>query len=128
MVQDIEQFGMWHLVPGCQSVDGQQTLAPADPGEGPGGPPPLYLDQTKARRAEKNFFFLRPPPLPQGEGLDDTPPSPLPLPPNLKVWIRHCISISIINAELCKSCPRGREVGGDTTPNYLGVSVRSHQN
>ena len=29
----------------------------ADPGEGPGGPapPPLFLHQTDARRAEKNF-------------------------------------------------------------------------
>ena len=25
----------------------------ADPGEGPGPPPPLFLDQTEARRAEK---------------------------------------------------------------------------
>ena len=75
------------------------------------------------------MFFLRRPLLSQGEGLDDTspdPPPPPPTPPHLKVWIRHCISISIINAELCKSCPRGREVGGDTRANYLGVSVRSH--
>ena len=29
-----------------------------DPGEGPGDPgPPLCLDQTEARRAEKNFFW-----------------------------------------------------------------------
>ena len=32
----------------------------ADPGEGPWGPapppPPLFLDQTEARRAEKIFF------------------------------------------------------------------------
>ena len=35
--------------------------AVTDPGEGPGGPPPLFLDQTKARRAEK--IFWRPPPL-----------------------------------------------------------------
>ena len=30
-----------------------------DPGEGPGGGgrlPPLFLDQTEARRAEKSFF------------------------------------------------------------------------
>ena len=34
-----------------------------DPGEGPGRPgdpgPPLCLDQTEARRAEKNFFFFK---------------------------------------------------------------------
>ena len=38
--------------------------------------PPLFLDQTEARRAEKNF------------GGDRAPPPPPPL--NLKVWIRHC--------------------------------------
>ena len=32
----------------------------ADPGKGPGGPgSPLFLDQTEARRAEKNFFWDR---------------------------------------------------------------------
>ena len=51
--------------------------AVADPGEGPGGGtqggrPPLFLDQTKARRAEKNFFADRPP-LSQGRG-DRAPP------------------------------------------------------
>ena len=48
-------------------------------GRGPGGPPPppLFLDQTEARRAEKNFFWDRGPPLSQG--LDDRPPpSPSP--------------------------------------------------
>ena len=52
----------------------------ADPGEGPGVPPPLFLDQTK------NFFGDR-----------TLPPPPLYLrvwmtgpPPYLKVWIRHC--------------------------------------
>ena len=63
----------------------------ADPGEEPGGPgPPLFLDQTETRRAEKYFFgdrptslnFIRllrvvitpyrPPPLSQG--LDDRAP------------------------------------------------------
>ena len=37
----------------------------ADPGEGPGGeagPPPLFLDHTEARRAEKSFFGDRSPP------------------------------------------------------------------
>ena len=34
-----------------------------DPGEGPGGPgPPLVLDQTEARRAEKTVFGDLPPP------------------------------------------------------------------
>ena len=46
----------------------------ADPGEGPGGvrPPPLFLDQTEARRAEKHFFGRPPPPL--SKDLDDRPP------------------------------------------------------
>ena len=36
----------------------------ADPGEGPGGaqPPPLFLDQKGAQRAEKNVFETGPPP------------------------------------------------------------------
>ena len=65
----------------------------ADPGEEPGGPgPPLFLDQTETRRAEKYFFGDRPPSLnfirllrvvitpyrpPLSQGLDDRPP-PLP--------------------------------------------------
>ena len=53
-------------------------------GRGPEGPAPLFLDQTKARRVEKNFLETCPPP-PLSKGLDDRPPSP-----HLKVWIRHC--------------------------------------
>ena len=30
---------------------------------GPGGPPPFFLDQTEARRAENIFLGDRPPPL-----------------------------------------------------------------
>ena len=39
---------------------GERKSAVADPGEGPGGPgyPPLFLDQTDARRAEKNFSLF----------------------------------------------------------------------
>ena len=49
----------------------------ADPGQGPGppGPPFLFLGQTEAQRAEKNFFETAPPP-----------------PPDLKVWIYDCSS------------------------------------
>ena len=36
----------------------------ADPGEGPAPPPPLFLDQTEARRAEKYFFGDQLTPLP----------------------------------------------------------------
>ena len=48
-------------------------------------PPPLFLDQTEAQRAEKEFFWRPGPPLSQG--LNFHPPPP---PPYLKVWIRHC--------------------------------------
>ena len=38
------------------SLAEKSSFSVADPGEGPGGPaPPLLLDQTKVRRAEKNF-------------------------------------------------------------------------
>ena len=53
----------------------------ADPGEGPGGAPPLFLDQNETQRAEKKFFEAGSP-----------PPSYLRVwmtPPCLKVWIRH---------------------------------------
>ena len=59
------------------------TLAVADSGQ---GPPPLCLDQTEARRAERNFFWDRLPPLISGTGW---PPPP---PPYLKVWIGQCTS------------------------------------
>jgi len=49
-------------------------IAVADP-EGPGGRPPLFLDQTEARRAEKNVFEIPPPP------------------PYLRVWIPHWIGL-----------------------------------
>ena len=57
----------------------------ADPGKGSGGPAPLFLNQTDARRADK-FFGDRATPL--SKGLVDRRPSP---PPSLylKVWIRH---------------------------------------
>ena len=41
-------------------------------GRGPGGPFPLFLDQTEVRRAE-NKFWDRPP---LSHGLDDRPPPP----------------------------------------------------
>ena len=48
----------------------------ADPGEGPGWPaPPLLLDQTEARWAEK--FFFRAPPPPHSKVWMTATPSPL---------------------------------------------------
>ena len=53
----------------------------ADPGEGPGGPSPLFLDQTEARRVKKKIKTRPPPNL----RVCMTPPHP----PYLKVWIRR---------------------------------------
>ena len=51
--------------------------------------PRLILDQTKARRAEKNFFEdPTPPPPPLSKGLDDRTPSPL-SPPYLRDYISY---------------------------------------
>ena len=61
------------------------TFAVANPGEGHGAR--LLTDfQTKMRPEGPENFFLRLPPPPLSQGLDDRPPSPY-----LKVWIRHCI-------------------------------------
>ena len=43
-----------------------------------GGPPPLFLDQTEAQRAEKMFLETSYPPTPLSKGLDDQPPPPPP--------------------------------------------------
>ena len=46
-----------------KSVQKQNQTIEADPGEGAGAPAlPLVLDETEARRAEKNFFWDRAPP------------------------------------------------------------------
>ena len=55
----------------------ENTNAVADPGKGPGAPPPpLFLDQTEARSAEKIFWGDRAP-LPLSKGLDRPPPPPV---------------------------------------------------
>ena len=68
------------------SLSSPEFYSVADPGERPGGPgPPLFLDQTKARRVEKNFLETCPPPPPLYLRVwMITPPS------DLKVWIWHC--------------------------------------
>ena len=55
---------------------GQIGFTVTDIGEGPGPGPSIFLDQTEARRAKKNFFgdcpTPSPPPLPPpSKGLDD---------------------------------------------------------
>ena len=53
----------------------------ADPGEAGGSPPPpLFLDESEVRRAEKIIFVDR---SLLSKGMDDPPPAP---PPYLKVW------------------------------------------
>ena len=52
------------------SVTLPQYYTVADPREGPAPPPPLFLDQTEARRAE--IFFLETAPS-LSKGLDDRP-------------------------------------------------------
>ena len=42
----------------------------------PGGPAPLFLDQTEARRVEKNCFEPAPLPLISGSGWPPSPPPP----------------------------------------------------
>ena len=71
----------------------------ANPGEGAEELAPLlFLDQTKARRAEKGFLGATAPPPPLSQGLDDPPP-------HLKVWTRNCTRYAI-NQNLYK--PRVR--------------------
>ena len=51
---------------------------PSGGSRGGAAPAPLFLGQTEAWRAEKNFFETRPP---LSQGLDDCPPPLLPPPP-----------------------------------------------
>ena len=54
-------------------------------GKGPGGPPPLLLDENEAGRAEKNFLEAAPPPPPYLRVWMTAPPPA----PYLEVWIHH---------------------------------------
>ena len=58
----------------------------AGPGKGTGSPPPLFLDQTEAQMTKKSLGGDPSPHIP--------PTSP---PPYLKVWIRHCIKLTLVN-------------------------------
>ena len=51
-----------------------------------GGAPPLFLDQTEFRKAEKKIFVTGPPPYLRVSMIAPPPPKP----PYLTVWIRHC--------------------------------------
>ena len=77
----------------------------ADAREGPGGGrlPPLLLDQTEARRAEKVFFKTAPPALSQGLGDRPHPPPPLSeaLDPSLstqaiEAWKVKCMTFQVL--------------------------------
>ena len=82
------------MMPYCTAVAIIGSCAVADPGEGPGEPlPPLCLDQTENRRAEK--CFLRSPPPHLSQGLDESPSPPLSEgldPPLLCTAMRICLS------------------------------------
>ena len=78
----LRKFAPLYLLSPRYTSGGSRGGAPG----GGGRAPPSFLDQTEARRTEKNFLRDRPPP-PLSKGLDDRPPPP----PYLKVWIQHCI-------------------------------------
>ena len=61
------------------------STAVADPWEGQGARPSLFLDHTEAWRTEKNFLETGPPPFLRVWRLLPPPPAP-----HLTVWIRHC--------------------------------------
>ena len=74
---------MWTVLSSFNSVlsyTEQWRIQGRGPGGGGGGGAPLFVDQTVARRAEKDFQTDFPPLLSQM-----IVPSPY-----LKVWIRHC--------------------------------------
>ena len=71
------------MTPGFKPFTSDRSRGGAWGARPPPHPPPLFLDQTEAQRAEKNFWGRPGPPLSQG--LNYHPP-----PPYLKVWIRHC--------------------------------------
>ena len=75
-------LAFWKLLVRPDERKENRTFLVADPGAGPGAP--LFLDETTARRAEKNFF-LRLAPSPLISGFGRPPPSPF----YLKVWICH---------------------------------------
>ena len=91
-------LAFWKLLVRPDERKENRTFSVADPGGGPGAP--LFLDETKARRAEKKFF-LRSAPSPLISGFGRPPPSPF----YLKVWICHwsyCVSLySFFELSVC---------------------------
>ena len=76
-----------------------------DPGEGPGGSIPLFLDQTEAERAEKKFFWRPGPPLSLSKCVDDWVPLPLSQGPALQcIIIFHLNELLLIVTRLVY-CP-----------------------
>ena len=65
-------------------------------GRTPGAGPPLFLDENEAPRVKKVWGGDHRPPL--SKGMDDPPP----LPPYLKVWIRHCDISYYVKIKLAK--------------------------
>ena len=71
----------WHWI----KISMGKTIPVADPGEGTGGPtpPPPFLDQSEARRSEKNFFGDQ---APAFQRVWMTPPTPLSQGPDPAVY------------------------------------------
>ena len=87
-------------------------------GKDPGGPPPLFLDQTEARRAEN---CLGRPDAPLSKGLDDRPP------PYLKVWIRHgtgkhSVALYVLHVSALWKHAYLRHVSGPETNDQISVT------
>ena len=76
------RLAFWKLLVRPDERKENRTFLVADPGAGPGAP--LFLDETKARRAEKKIF-LTSAPSPLISGFGRPPPSPF----YLKVCICH---------------------------------------
>ena len=85
-------------------------------GRGPGGPPPLFLDQTKGVRSPKNF-------------LEDPPPPP----PYLRVWMTAPPPVCLSNrniGQICLYSSGGSRGPGGPPPLFLDQTkaVRSEKN
>ena len=59
------------FVRGCRMRDRHSKISGRSRGGAPGAWSSLFVDQTEAQRAEKLFFWDRPPPPPLSQGLDD---------------------------------------------------------
>ena len=102
-----------HITTNFQGRKNFSFTSEADPWEGPGPHPLLFLDQTEARKVENIFLETGPSPL--SKDLDDAPHSLY-----LKVWIRHCTYLTSIKPHRPKQ-PRRRFRVNKPKIKYPGV-------